>query len=178
MPGSSEVEEQRRRQQRQFENELHNRNVAGGAGDEFQSHKAQYLERLADSGMSDAGTRLLDNMIDKTFVLGNLSDAEVHEIKWRLQVMYLKIKARFPHQESDIQGELRAYYFDDPDENIEALSDAQKIIISQMLIGIGAYVSRSRHGFQQEQLVKQINVSEVRNPDEENEDGVIRGLMG
>lgn len=176
--GRSDGKAHQEAQERQFEQQLHGTNVSqSGQMGEFESHKAQYLDRLADTGMSDAGTRMLDNMVDKTFVLGNLSSVEVHEIKWRLHVMYIKIKSRFPHSESDIQGDLRAYYFDNEDEQIEALTDEQKIIISQMLLGISVFISRSKQGFQQEQLVKQISVSEVRNPDEEGEDGIIRGLV-
>lgn len=164
--------------QERFEHQLHGRNVAQPA-DSFEMQKAQYLDRLAQTGMSDAGTKMLDNMVDRTFMLGNLSEAEVNEIKWRLHVQYIKIKARFPHQESVVQGKYRAYCFDDRSQDITALTDEQKIIISQMLIGIAVYVSRSRGGFQQEQLVKSISVSEVRNPDEEEEkDGIIRGLLG
>jgi len=38
-----------------------------------------------------------------------------------------------------------------------------------MLIGIHVFVSRSRDGFQQEMMIKSINVSEVLDPEDEEE---------
>lgn len=175
---ASAAEDPSEARQKQLETRLNAQNAApSGSGDTFEEVKAHYLDKLADAGLSDAGADILDNMVDQSMALGNLSAAEVHEIKWRLHVMYIKIKANFPHQESDIQGKLRAYYFDNRDEDITALTDKQKIIISQMLIGISVFISRSKQGFQQEKLVEQIRVSEVRNPDDNQDDGLVRGLV-
>lgn len=145
--------------------------------DSFEQQKAQFLDKLTETGMSDAATGTLDNMVDQTFVLGHLTSAETHEIKWRLHTMFLKIKAIFPPQESVLQGPFRAFVYDDRDEDITALTDKQEIIISQMIIGITAYVSRSREGVQLEHLVKSVNVSEVRNPEEEQSDSLMDGLV-
>lgn len=159
----------------QVEQSAHQSNL-GQTAQSFEAQKAKYLDRLAETGMSDAKIEMLDNMTDKTWVLGNLSNAEMQEIRWWLQTTYLKIKAEFPPQESDIQGTIRAYIYDDRDEEATALSGRQKIIIAQMLKGIAVYVSRSKQGFQQEQMVKQISVSEVRNPDEDNDRSILGGL--
>ena len=169
-PAVPDVDEQR-------EWDVHLGNLQGQTpAEKLDSAKAQYLDRLAATGMTDAGLQILDNMVDKTWILGNLSDAEVHEIKWWMEVMYIKIKSRFPPKDSNIQGPLRAYYYADRDELLWALTDKQKIIISQMLKGIAVYVTRSKQGFQQEQLVKSIDVSEVRNPDEDAQDSILAGI--
>jgi len=154
----------------------HSQNMQS-AGEQFEHEKAQYLQKLTRTGMSDAEIDMLDNMVDRSFVLGNLKDAEVHEIKWRLHTLYLKIKAQFPPQDSDITGKIRAFVYDDPDEKLDPLTDQQRNIIAQMLIGIHVYVSRSRDGFQQEMMVKSINVSEVQDPDDDEEDSVMSGFF-
>jgi len=151
----------------------HLNNWQNGQADDFESAKARYLEKLTKTGMTDAGISMLDNMVDRSFVLGNLTDAEVHEIKWRMHTMYLKIQAQFPPRRSDIQGPKRAFLYNDPDENLYALSDQQRHIIAQMIIGIHVYVSRSRDGFQQEMMIKSINVSEVMDPDEEGDQSAL-----
>jgi len=163
----SESEEDAAKRNWQFTQ--HSQNMQGDPEQQFQNAKAQYLQKLTQTGMGDAGIDMLDNMVDRSFVLGNLKDAEVHEIKWRLHTLYLKIKAQFPPQESDITGAVRAFLYDDTDENLEPLSDQQRNIIAQMLIGIHVFVSRSRDGFQQEMMIKSINVSEVLDPEDEEE---------
>ncbi|UPV72970.1 hypothetical protein M0R89_10460 [Halorussus limi] len=141
------------------------------------AEKAEWLERLAQTDMSDASINLLDNMVDRTFVLGYLNDAEINEIKWRMHTMYLRICALFPPKNSQMQGPVRAFFFDDADQNRTYLTDEQKTIIAQMIIGISVYVSRSKEGFQQEKMVESITVSEVRNPDEDDDDDLMRGIF-
>lgn len=167
-----------RERQKQREWDQHRGNFQRGMGEAgFGKAKAEWLDRLAKTDMNDASINLLDNMVDRTFVLGYLSDAEVNEIKWRMHTMYLRICALFPPKNSQMQGPVRAFFFDDPDQNRTYLTDEQKTIIAQMIIGISVYVSRSKDGFQQEKMVESITVSEVRNPDEEEEDGLMRGIF-
>lgn len=164
-------------QKKNWELNQHTQNMAEG-GEGIDRAKAQYLEKLTKTGMGDAGIEMLDNMVDRSFVLGNLKDAEVNEIKWRMHTLYLKIKAQFPPKESDVTGKVRAFLYDDSSEDLEPLSDQQRNIIAQMLIGIHVYVSRSRDGFQQEMMIKSISVSEVLDPDEEDsDDGLIGGFF-
>lgn len=168
------VEEARERERQR---QGHQMNLSTVGADELEEAKARYLEKLSETGMSDAGLSMLDNMVDRSMALGNLKDAEVHEIKWRLHTLFIKICSQFPPKESSIQGPVRAFVMDDAGENVTALSDRQRNIIAQMIIGINVFVSRSRGGFQQEMMVKSINVSEVMDPDSNDEDGLMKGLM-
>jgi len=119
--------------------------------------------------MSDAGIKLLDNMVDQSFILGNITEAEYHDIKWQMHAMYVKIKSNFPPQESAVKGDLRAFVLDDVDEDLQPLTGQQRTVIAQMIRGLMMLVSRSKRGFQQEMNVKSISVSEVMSPDEEEE---------
>lgn len=140
------------------------------AGDEFSRQKAEYLERLMETDMSDAGIRLLDNMVDRSWMLGNISDAEHHDFKWWFRCLWLDIKAEFPRPESGVTGDVRQFVLDDRDEGLEPLTGQQKIIIKQMLRALEPIVSRSVEGFQQEMNVKSISVSEVMDNDSDDDD--------
>jgi hypothetical protein len=174
MEKQAEIQEKRDKRQRQ--NTLHQQNLQ--LSQQVEHEKAVYLEKLMQTDMTDAGINLLDNMLDRSFVLGNINDAEYHDIKWQMQVMFLKIKSHFPPEESEVTGELRAFVLDDRDEKLEPLSGQQRTIIAQMIRGITMLVSRSKDGFQQEMNVKSISVSEVMDADETDEDSVKLGLFG
>lgn len=165
------------RDKRQRDASLHQQNLQM-TQQQFEERKAVYLEKLMQTDMTDAGINLLDNMVDRSFILGNITGAEYHDIKWQMQVMYLKIKANFPPEESEVTGDIRAFVLDDKDENLEALTGQQRTIIAQMIRGITMLVSRSKDGFQQEMNVKSISVSEVMDSDERGDDSVKLGLFG
>jgi len=167
---------QEERDQRQLTQSMHQQNVQ--MAEQIEQEKAIYLDKLMDTKMTDAGVNLLDNMVDQAFILGNISDAEYHDIKWQMQAMFLKIKSNFPPEESCVTGEVRAFVLDDRDENLRPLTGQQRTIIAQMIRGVMMLVSRSKEGFQQEMNVKSISVSEVMNPNESDDDGLKLGLFG
>lgn len=144
--------------------------------EEWSRKKAEYLERLTQTGMSDAGIRMLDNMLDRGWMLGNISEAEHHDIKWWLRCVFIKIRAEFPRADSGVSGDVRAFVLDDRDENLTPLTGQQRIIIGQMVRGLAVLASRSIDGFQQEMLVKSISVSEVVD-DDDSEDSLKMGLF-
>jgi len=159
----------------QRKNQAHQANLATQT--EIEKEKAAYLEKLTETGMSDAGINLLDNMLDRSFVLGNITEAEYHDIKWQMHAMYLKIKSNFPKKESCATGDMRAFILDDETEALEPLTGKQKTIIAQMIRGITMLVSRSKGGFQQEMLIKSISVSEVMDESGDDDDGSLLGLF-
>ncbi|MGB9966120.1 hypothetical protein [Halobacterium hubeiense] len=171
---SNNVEEARESER---QHQLHQTNLSTAGAEELEEAKARYLEKLSETGMSDAGIRMLDNMVDRSMALGNLKDAEVHEIKWRLHTLFIKICSQFPPKQSSVQGPVRAFVMDDSGADMTALSDRQRHIIAQMIIGIHVFVSRSRQGFQQEMMVKSINVSEVMDADDDDDSGLLQGMM-
>lgn len=171
-------EMQAERDKRQRHNNLHQQNQQFGHKQQFEEQKAVYLEKLMQTEMSDAGINLLDNMVDRSFILGNIDDAEYHDLKWQLHAIYLKIKGVFPPEESEVTGDVRAFVLDDPDENLKPLTGQQRIIIAEMIRGITLLASRSKDGFQQEMNVKSITVSEVMDPESDEDDSVKLGLFG
>lgn len=176
-----QVEAKKELQDKQAKNQLRNKQHQANiqqAQQELKEEKAVYLDKLMETDMSDAGLQLLDNMVDPAFILGNISDAEYHDIKWFMQAMYVKLRGAFPIEESCVTGDVRAFVLDDRDEDLSPLSDQQRIIIAQMIKGVTMIASRSKGGFQQEMNVKSISVSEVMDQDNDNEDSVKLGLFG
>lgn len=173
---NKQEEAQQNRDERQLRHQQHQQNLQ--RAQQIESEKAVYLEKLMQTDMTDAGINLLDNMVDQSFILGNINEAEYHDIKWQMQAMYLKITSNFPPEESCVQGRVRAFVLDDRDENLESLTGQQRTIIAQMIRGIMMLVSRSKDGFQQEMNVKSISVSEVMNSEDEEQDGLKLGLFG
>jgi len=161
----------------QTRQQAHQQNLSA-AQQQLEGEKAVYLDKLMETDMSDAGIKLLDNMVDQSFILGNITEAEYHDIKWQMHAMYVKIKSNFPPQESCVSGDVRAFVLDDYDENLEPLTGQQRTIIVQMIRGVMMLVSRSKDGFQQEMNVKSISVSEVMNPDDDEDDSLTLGLFG
>lgn len=166
MEKQSEIQAERDRRQR--ESSIHQQNIQ--RSEQMDHKKAVYLEKLMQTDMNDAGIELLNNMLDRSFILGNITEAEYHDIKWQMHGMFLKIKAHFPPEESVVTGELRAFVLDDSNENLEPLTGQQRTIIAEMIRAITMLVSRSKDGFQQEMNVKSISVSEVMDPDEDEEE--------
>lgn len=160
-------EMQEKQMEEQRKNTQHKHNLQQSQ-QEVAEKKAVYLDKLMETGMSDAGTNLLDNMLDPAFILGNISDAEYHDIKWFMQGIFLKIKGAFPPKKSCVTGDVRAFVLDDSTENLEPLSDQQRIIIAEMIKGTTMIASRSKGGFQQEMNVKSISVSEVMDNSEDD----------
>jgi hypothetical protein len=168
---------QQERGEQQLRNTAHQQNIQS-ARQQLEEEKAVYLERLMETDMSDAGIQLLDNMVDPAFILGNISDAEYHDAKWYMQTMYVKIRGAFPVEESCVTGDIRAFVLDDRDEDLDPLTDQQRIIIAQMIKGVTFLFSRSKDGFQQEMNVKSISVSEIMDGDNDEDDSVKLGLFG
>lgn len=102
-------------------------------------------------------------LINKQWVLSNLSEAQTHDRWYKLEVMRIKIYGEFPPEESSIQGPVRAFLFDDPKEQLTALSPEQRNIIDQIILSIQNMVARSTDGFER----KQINTSIARSESEQ-----------
>lgn len=106
------------------------------------------LEELLD----DYELRKIRGLINRQWVLGKLSEAQVHDRWYKLEVMKLKIYGEFPPRESSIQGPIRAFLFDDPTENLTALTAEQRNAIDQIIMSLQNMVTRSEDGFERKQM--------------------------
>lgn len=105
-------------------------------------------------------------LINKQWVLANLSDAQTHDRWYKLDVMKLKIYGSFPPSETPIQGPVRAVALNDESEVLTALTAEQRSVIDQIFTSLQNMVTRSTGGFER----KQTNTSIARTETEQNKD--------
>lgn len=108
-------------------------------------------------------------LINRQWVLANLSDAQTHDRWYKLDVMKLKIYGEFPPDESVVQGPLRAVLMNDETEVLTSLTAEQRNIIDQIILSLQNMVTRSTGGFERKQI--NTNIARTEREDTENEDG-------
>lgn len=132
------------------------------------AERREYLQTLVDSGLDPGTAEVVVNMLQQDFVLGNISDAEFTEIKKLRRITLKKIYAMHPHADAIMQGSLREEVYHGNVAGLQPLTQEDKVKIDQFVRGALMRLSRSKDGFQQEELGKTINASEIkdRNQDE------------
>ena len=110
--------EELRQEQRQ--EQLHQMNLS--AADAEAPMDTAYIQQMTDHDLEDETVDILSNLLDRDFMLANLSDAEVHEYRWLARVLRLEIEALHPNEDSVFQGALRAVAFDDRGDALPSLS--------------------------------------------------------
>jgi len=149
-----EVKEER---QRQREQQLHQQQVR------FEGDKLDrdYLESILDTDVLQEQTiTKIRTYIDRNWILSNRTEARQHDIFHKLAVMEMKIKGLHPPDESAIQGEVRAFMYDDPAENLTTLTAAQKAEVESFFDTLRfALLPRGREGFERRQLVTEVRES-------------------
>lgn len=147
----------------------HGRNLQAASGqpgmfDGDGRMKRAVVRELTQPDLSDAAAGSLSELLTKDFVLGNLDEAEVHEIKWMARQMRLELEDIHPHPESVWQGEFGQFFFE-KDKPMPSQSDLDKLQMEQLLLDVSARAARGRDGFATRQLNTSINVSERRDGD-------------
>jgi len=135
------------------------------------AERREYLETLVDSGLDPGTAEVVVNMLQQDFVLGNISGAEFTEIKKLRQITLKKIVALHPHPDAAMQGERRRAVYGDDAIALKPLSQEDKVKIETFVRGALMRLSRSKDGFQQEELGKTINASEIKSRDDDDSGG-------
>ncbi len=133
----------------------------------------RHLRELTDDELDEATLRLMSNLFSQDFLLSNLTDAEVKEIKWLARPISRTIKGMHPHHESAAQGQYRELVFGD--DSLEALTPYQETLIDQAVLDFLTRPPRSREGWQQDELAKSYNVSKVEDDSSDAEKGSLLG---
>jgi len=162
-----EMQEEQRQQQ------LHQMNLNGARQEAERPMDTAYIDKMTGHQLEQGTIDLLSNLLDQDFMLGNLSDAEVHEYRWLVRVLRLEIEALHPNEDSIWQGRLRAVAFDDPSDALPSLSEQDLSIIEQFLMGVIARATRGKDGWQQEMFNKTIQASETREVGEDDDGGFL-----
>ena len=137
-------------------------------------------ELLSDDDMSVGdGTELqtrtvakIQNMLSRDWVLGNLTEAQEHDIRYKLEVMKLKVIGMHPPEESVVTGKVRAFLMDDPGEELQPLSQQQRVLIDELFETLKARLTRGREGFERQQMNTNIARTETGSDDDDESGGV------
>ncbi len=160
----------RRKAEEQMQDHSTNLQQAQSLAPDFNDRR-EYLEAVIEDQLDDATVGMLRNMTSPDFILSNMNDAEITEIKKLRRITYKKVVAAHPNDDAIMQGDLREQVYENG-RKLEPLSQNQKVLIDQYIRGAFARLVRSRDGFQQEQFGKTISASERK--DSDSDDG---GLM-
>lgn len=166
MLGSDKSDEEIREEQRRAnQHQLNLSNATRQAGDK------QHIDKLTGHNLDEASVEMLSNLAEENFLLANSEDAEVHEFRWLSRVMKLEIEDQHPADETVFEGPKRAAAFDDPSDTVTPLTQKQRSVIEQYIMGVIARATRGRTGWQQEMFNKQITASETREVGDDADDG-------
>lgn len=138
-------------------------------------YRTQYLREITEQNLDPATEELLGNLLSSALVLANLQDAEVTEIRWLVETVFMTVKRMHPHPDSYLAGDYRAALLDDPDDTLTPLSAKQETALEQAKLIVIESLTRSRGGWQQDEMSKQYTVSK-REDDSDGGDR-IGGLM-
>lgn len=156
----------------QTQRQLHQMNLNAGQA-QGEPMDRTYIREMTDHELEQGTIDILSNLLDRDFMLGNLSEAEVHEYRWLARVLRLEIEALHPNEESVWQGHVRAVAFDDRDDGLPSLSEQDLSIIEQFLMAVIARATRGKDGWQQEMFNKTITASETRQIDDDDDGGFL-----
>lgn len=145
-----------------------------------------FIEHLIDTedivrGTSDELDEVtitkIQNVLSQDVVLGNFTKAQEHDRRLWLECQKYKALGVHPPEESAIQGPVRAFLYDDPMEELQSLSQQERLIIHDFFEAMKDRVGRGREGFEREQLNTNIARTETEKKSDDDT-GTFKGLFG
>jgi hypothetical protein len=171
-PIFGQSEEERRREEAE-QRQRHELNLNAAHADAERPMDRAYIDKMTDHQLSQGTIDILSNLLDQDYLLGNMTDAEIHEFRWLARVLRLEVEAVHPPQDSFFQGRARMVAYDDRSQKLPALDDVDKTIITQFIMGVISRATRGKDGWQQEMFNKTITASETREVDEGDDGGFL-----
>lgn len=119
----------------------------------------------------------IQGLINKQWILANLSEAQTHDRWHKLDVMKMKVLGEFPPGESHIQGPIRGALKNEEMEQLFALTAEERNIIDQIFTSLQNMVTRSTDGFERQQVNTSIARTESENKKQSDSSSGLRGLF-
>jgi len=170
---SNDVEQREQLAENDFERGVH-RDLQGQMAAEQEPGPElteDHFQELVEAGVPEDTVFQLRSLLSRDFVLSNLSEAEIHEMRWLARNLALRVFAIHPSKKSHLTGTYWQWVFDEPNQELKPLSDGQRAKIRSFILAYIARVSRSKAGWQQEELSRQYQVSEMRTDSDDDEGG-------
>lgn len=146
---------QRRQQEREFKQEKEQQKLQR-AFNQQGNLSTDWMEDLLGTddltdGLQENTVKKIQGMLNKQMIIANLTEAETHDRKYKLEVMKHKIFSEHPPQESRVTGKMRAFLYDDPQEALRPLTAHERNQIDQIITALQNMITRSRGGFERKQ---------------------------
>lgn len=170
----SDSPDQRELLDEQQRGNLHTQNVTAAEEEAMARQGADALLDVVESDLDGEKLDRLRNLIANDIPLSQLTNAEVHEFRWLARAIEQAFLDMHPPEESAFQGEFRAAMSEDPRDAYEALDDAERLEISQIILAATMRATRAREGWQQRQWHSSYRISQVVDPDDEEPGGWLR----
>jgi len=119
----------------------------------------------------------IQSLLSRDWVLANLTEAQEHDARHKLEVMKLKVLGMHPPPDSGIQGRYRAFLLDDEDEALDALTQQERILIDELFETLKTRFTRGRGGFERELIETNIARTETGEDEPEDDSGGLTGLF-
>lgn len=165
------------RQQAQIQEEsstrqqLHTANF--GSANSERHEQMQFLEAAVSNKDLETGTQqMLINLLSRNLPLANLSGAEAHEVKWRLEYTFLRVIGMHPAEGSLWTGEFVQEASGGSDWALRPLSQPEVQEIQSLIDQIWMRATRGRNGFQWDKLNESISVARTEDPGEDDDGGL------
>lgn len=129
------------------------------------------LEPGTPEGLQDETITKIQNLISRDWVLANLTEAQEHDARWKLEALKLRIYGMHPPQQSYFTGDARAFLMDDKSEALNPLTQQERVLIDEFLETVKARFTRGRGGFEREQMNTNIARTETGGEEESNNGG-------
>jgi len=139
---------------------------------EEEKHKVEMLEQLTESDL-DASDETLNNLLTKAFPSGNLSEAEAHELRHYLDVVYERHQFAKPNDHQRLVGVSQEWAHDDNSAAQQQPNRTDRIIDDTFRQGVMARISKGKEGSLLGLALRSINESVLRKGDSDS-----GGLIG
>lgn len=182
MSTREEVKEERQ-QQREFQREQQTLQQAFGQGADLDKNFIQHLIDTEDivrgtsTDLDDVTITKIQNILSQDVVLGNFTAAQEHDRRLWVECQKYKVLGSHPPEESAIQGAARAFLYDDEMEQLQSLTQQERIIVHDFFELMKDRVSRGREGFERQQLNTNIARTETESKTDDDGGG-LSGLFG
>lgn len=179
---AKEAQKEREREREFQEKQEVMRNAFNASGDMKRDFINELLKQdeLKTGGAGDlqeVTVAKVQNMLSRDWVLANMTSAQEHDIRFKLEVMKYKVLGMHPPEESAITGPVRAFIFDDPMEELKPLTQQERLLIDDLFETLKARLTRGREGFERRQMNTNIAETHTRNDSEDKKAGGLKGLF-
>lgn len=168
-------EREREREHEQKQRSLQNAfNQDGGLDRNFIDEllKSDDLTTGEADDLQEVTVAKIQNMLSRDWVLANLTSAQEHDIRYKLEVIKHKVYGMHPPQESAITGKTRAFLYDDAMEELQPLSPQERVLIDDLFESLKGRITRGRDGFERKQMNTNIAETKTHRGDDDSGGGL------